>query len=482
MLLATLVTSAALAEGSADLAPYEIKWYWNGPMPQPGMDRVLAEVNKKLEPINATLNIVTTDFGNYVQKMQMVIASGEPFDLCYTSDWSLPFYTTSASGAFLPLNDLLDTYCPTIVDTLPDMGWRAATIDGNIYAIPNYQIWCKSDELVLNKELADKYGADIAALSDFTSPLTALEPFLQAIKENEPANIIPLGLCRDRQLWGDTKMRFGYETLGNGIAAINVNDEKCTVVNQFATEEFKEVIDIARDWYLKGYVKTDAASEGELLAEQKAGLVAATFAGAWKPGGDVVAKQQFGGRDVYDIQYSEAVTGTSMLVATMTAVSRASADPARALMFYDLLFSDKELYNLITLGMEGVDYAANEDGSVSMIPDSGYDVSTYGWEFGNQFNQKIMQGQAETVWADTIAMNTSAKTSPILGFSLDPSPVATESANCDSVCEEYQALLTTGSVDPETVYPEFIAKLEAVGASKIIEEYQRQVDEWLAAK
>jgi putative aldouronate transport system substrate-binding protein len=123
-----------------------------------------------------------------------------------------------------------------------------------------------------------------------------------------------------------------------------------------------------------------------------------------------------------------------------------------------------------------------EADGASMIPDSGYDVSTYGWEFGNQFNQLIMKGQSPTVWEETVAMNAASDGSPLVGFNLDPAPVATEIANCASVTEEYLVLLTTGSVDPATEYPIFLEKLEAAGAQKIIDEEQRQINAWLSSK
>ena len=49
-----------------------------------------------------------------------------------------------------------------------------------------------------------------------------------------------------------------------------------------------------------------------------------------------------------------------------------------------------------------------------------------------------------------------------------------------AVITEYQAALETGSVDLDTVYPEFIQKLEANGINDIIADNQAQFDAWLA--
>ncbi|MDR1569163.1 MAG: ABC transporter substrate-binding protein [Oscillospiraceae bacterium] len=478
--LTLLLAAAAFAQAeNTELEPYHIKWYITGPMPQPGADRVMARVNELLEPINATLEMVSTDFGNYVQKMQLVISAGEPFDLCYTSNWSLPFYATANSGAFLALNDYLETYCPTILETLPSVGWTAASIHGGIYAIPNLQIWAKAEGFVIRKDIADKYGFDVSVLAD-TYDMATIEPLLAAIQANESPEIIPIGLCAGRGIYSN----HNHEEIGGPQlpGVVKLYDDTCTVINQFTDEAFVYTMNLARDWYLKGYVVPDAAVLGDMYAQQKAGLVATTGEGAWKPGGDVVAKQQMGGRDIYDIRVSDPYMTNAMLISTMTAVSATSQNPERALMFYDMIFSSKELYNTITLGMENVDYKFNEDGTASTIPNSGYDVSTYGWEFGNQFNQYVMEGQPLDVWEQTIELNNTAKASPLIGWTFDPEPIAAEIAAVSAVTGEYNRLLLTGSVDPETVYPEFLAKLDAAGAQKIIEEEQRQIDAWKAGQ
>ncbi|MDR1262669.1 MAG: ABC transporter substrate-binding protein, partial [Oscillospiraceae bacterium] len=439
--LAMLLGMAGCAVAqSAELEPYHIKWYITGPMPQPGEERVMARVNELLEPINATLEMVATDFGNYVQKMQLVISSGEPFDLCYTSNWSLPFYATANNGAFLALNEYLPTYCPTILETLPEVGWTAASIHGNIYAIPNLQIWAKAEGFVIRKDFADKYNFDVSIL-DESDDMATIEPLLAAIKENESPEIIPIGLCAGRGIYSN----HNHEEIGGPQlpGVVKLYDDTCTVINQFTDEAFTYTMNLARDWYLKGYVVPDAAVLGDMYAQQKAGLIATTGEGAWKPGGDIVAKQQMGGRDIYDVQVSDAYMTNAMLISTMTAVSASSPDPKRALMFYDMMFSSKELFNTITLGLEGVDYKFNEDGTVSTIPNSGYDVSTYGWEFGNQFNQYVMEGQSLDVWEQTIALNSSAKPSPLIGWTFDPEPIQAEIAAVSAVTGEYTKLLLT---------------------------------------
>ena len=55
-------------------------------------------------------------------------------------------------------------------------------------------------------------------------------------------------------------------------------------------------------------------------------------------------------------------------------------------------------------------------------------------------------------------------------------------ASVSAVKAEYELALDSGSMDPDKYMPEFLEKLENAGAQKIIDEVQRQVDEWKKTK
>ena len=75
-----------------------------------------------------------------------------------------------------------------------------------------------------------------------------------------------------------------------------------------------------------------------------------------------------------------------------------------------------------------------------------------------------------------------ADVSPLTGFVFDQSPVKTQIANCTSIINEMVPALSSGSVDPEKAVPQFLERLEGAGANDIIEEKQKQLDEWKAGK
>ena len=53
---------------------------------------------------------------------------------------------------------------------------------------------------------------------------------------------------------------------------------------------------------------------------------------------------------------------------------------------------------------------------------------------------------------------------------------------CNNVVSQYDAALRWGTLNPDETLDQFNAELEAAGINEIIEEKQRQLDEYLASK
>jgi putative aldouronate transport system substrate-binding protein len=158
--------------------PVELIWYVGGRGAQVDLPAVLEEVNKYLVPkLNCTLKIIETDFGNYNQKMQMVIASQEEFDLCYTADWSNDFYGNVSKNAYLELDALIDQYAPQLRNDMPANGWTAAKVNGKIMAVPCQQIWARANGWGVEAQYLDKYNIDPTAVK----AVKDMEPLLAAI-------------------------------------------------------------------------------------------------------------------------------------------------------------------------------------------------------------------------------------------------------------------------------------------------------------
>ena len=85
-----------------------LTWYSIGQEPK-DLKLVLDEANKYLEEkIKVNLDMKFVDFGDYNQKMSVVINSGEDYDLAFTCSWAGDYLGNARKGAFLELDPYLD--------------------------------------------------------------------------------------------------------------------------------------------------------------------------------------------------------------------------------------------------------------------------------------------------------------------------------------------------------------------------------------
>jgi hypothetical protein len=110
--IAAWILSFALAAAAFAEAPTELSLYLIGNPTQAYRD-ALAEFNKKAQAdLNVTLKVTFIGWGDFSQKYPLVLASGEPIDLIYTSTW-LQFAQQALKGAFMPLETLGPKYAPS---------------------------------------------------------------------------------------------------------------------------------------------------------------------------------------------------------------------------------------------------------------------------------------------------------------------------------------------------------------------------------
>lgn len=462
-------------EETPKLDPVELTWYYPGVYPQPDQDIVFEQLNKiTKEKINATVNFKATAWGDYEQKMKVSSASGEDYDLCFTSNWMNNYVGNVSKGAFLPIDDLLKKYAPNTWASIPEKFWDAVKLNGKIYGIINYQISAFSDPIMLPKELADKYGFNPDSIGN---NLDNLEPYLKAVKQGDP-KMVPIYTG-----WGALKEYNKQDWIvGESCpGAVYYNDSSLKVFNQYESPEFKADIERQIKWEKAGYLHgSEMISVKDINALIQQGKVGAWGGGTFAPGMEASASDNYK-RPLYVRPISDAHVTTGSISGTMQAVNRNSKNPERTMMFVELMNTDKELYNTICFGIEGKHFKKTSGNYIELIKDSGYNPST-AWLFASNFNAYLLPGQPEDVWEQTKKLNESAKTSPLLGFSFNPDPVKNEIAQTNTVYLEYFKGFMCGVLSMEKDYPKFIDKMDKAGAKKIVEEMQKQVDAWKATK
>jgi len=473
--------STSVSATTSALPEVTLKWYFPGNFPQVDQDLVFAEVNKQLkQKINATVDFIPSTFGDYDTKMQVVIASGEDYDICFTSNWVNNYNQNVAKGALLPLDDLLAKYAPKTLASVPESMWAAAKIGGKIYAVIDQQISARVPALMVHTDLVTKYKLDTNALSGkiTANTLNLLEPFIQACVKDDPKSFACLPLA---QLGGEF---FGMDLPAGWKcpAGVAFSDSSTKVVNFFETADFKAYAKTMRDWNAKGYMNSKlriTLLTDDSPAMKKMGGF--SIGGTYKPGGDIQDSATVG------IPTTEVPAGTpylttSGIIATMQGINRNSKNPERAMMLLELMNTDKETYNLLNFGIKDKHYTIDADGFMVKSGDAAKAYTpNVPWMFATNFLAYIDKGMPKTVWEDTKKINATAIPSPLLGFNFDSAKVTGEIGKCSVVVDEYYRAIELG-VSDESKFNEFLSKLKIAGSDAIIAEMQSQIDAWKAAK
>ena len=435
------------------------------------------------DKLNVDLELVGMNSSSYESKIQVFTASNEEFDIMYASNWMNDYYQNVSRGALIPLDDLLkDT--PDLKKSIPDYWWDAVKINGKIYGVPNQQIACKAPCYAIPTQNIKSMGLDMSKAdteyTDYKELLNSVEDYAKQVKEKTGRYTFFEG-----GMWSEVTMYGMEELLGSGLpGAVRYNKEgKIEVINQYESEEYLYALEKSRQWVLDGLKQPNDIDSSEKRIDEYLGdgKVAPWInkRPTYKPG------LESGLKTYYDVDMSvlfktKPILSSSGLCATINGVSVTSKHPDAALKVLELANTDRDFFNAVAYGKEGVQYEKVGDNHIKKIANPAYNV--YSWAVGNVFNGYLVEGDADDTWEKTKEMNESAKRSPLIGFNVDPTKIKSKIANCKSVIDEYSDILDSGTVDYKPIYDKFIAKLKAAGCDDIIKELQSQVDKWQSAK
>ena len=458
----------------------ELTWYQVGDS-QADDDKVLEEVNKYTsEKIGVKLNLVKVGWGDYNQKMQVVINTGDEWDRCFTCSWANDYLQNAQKGAFLELDDLLAEQGKEMYEKIDSRFWKAAMVGGKTYGVPSEKEIGSCPMWVFTKEYVDKYDVpyeDLHSLED-------LEPWLELIKEKEP-DVVPMYLTKDYT--APTYMDKIQDPVG-----IEYGDEGLTVKNVFETEKMQSTLKTMRKYYLAGYINKDAATASDDKSVKRF-----VTKGDGQPYAELIWGKDLG-YEVVATQIMDTQVTNASARGALTAINKNSKHPEKAMELLNLINTDEYLRNLLNYGIEGVHWDKAEpdaeevkaaegkdyvyDFKIKLNETAKKDYSVPYWVQGGLFNTYVLDNEPLDKWATFKAFNDASEEAPSFGFDFNLDPVSTQVAGFRNVLDEFGKSLYTGSVDPDEYLPQLMKKLEATGVQDVIDEMQSQIDEWKGTK
>ena len=267
------------------------------------------------------------------------------------------------------------------------------------------------------------------------------------------------------------------------MAALEDYGQTTTVTNYYESEDFRHKAELAREWYLAGYIAKDMATctdGGETL--MKAGNLF-SYLTACKPNTKQEKDDQTG-YDVTVIQMDKPLVTSVAMNGITYGVGSGSKDPAKAMELINWIYETKEANDLLNWGVEGDHWVEQEDGTANFpegvtMQSCGYHQNM-GFILPNQFNSHVWAGNDSDIFEQYAQVDESAIRSLGFGCTTDLRSVTNQLAAVNDVVSQYLAPITTGAIDPDTAIDEFNQALYDAGLQDIIDLKQEQLDQWLA--
>jgi len=449
----------------------------------PAEDHKLIEeaINKLMEAkgLNFTVELICVDYPSWGTQTQLMFSDGSVDLINLHGSANLSSLVDSESIA--PLDDLIAEYGQGIVDTLG--GYLQATkVNGKIYGTPNLAAFSQACSFIMNKDMGDEAGVNYDAITD----VATLTEELKKIKEKFPDNAAITtgkGACYYQPNC--------YDKIGGGLyASLKMDPEKknTTVVNFFATDDFKNDMSFAKQWAEGNFFRKDAINAQEAnFAPMGAGTAFGGFYGSASPEILCGTFSQLFSFNVCAVALEPNTwVTTSNMHNNIWVIPELSEKKVEAMQFLNELYINADLENVVCNGIEGVHYRVTEDGNADyMTADDS--ILTIGWPSGAMANfwPNMMISYP---WAPApanqyeswLATNDHAVPSVALGFVFDSTEVVDQIVACDNVVEKYYYAIMLNVGDPDEMLNRFLAELDAAGVNDIIEEAQKQLDDWLA--
>lgn len=473
--MSLMIAAAAIISGCADKqegkSAYDkapvVKWCVFSDQLR-DVDKVIDEFNKKLyEKAGFKLELELINASIYNDKINMYVAANNDFDLAWIG-YLNDFEAMVANESFYDLTDMVEQ--SELKQMLPQYVWDAATINDSIYAVPNMQIMFEKRQLSIKKDLADKYNLDVGSIRKTED----IEPFLEKVRDNEP-NLYPFGLSMHEQSFQSIDDYSTFDTFN--YCDVSYENGVLTCEPYYENEKWRGKIEKLHEWYEKGFIRKDAAAVHEDSKDKLNGLYAA-WADHNKPGGYYEFTKSGHNYDIYSAVISQAYISPRSPNMTMLAVNVNAKHPQEAFELIELMNTDKELYNMLVYGVEGLHYKKIGENRVTVI-NKGYGI--VGWKLGNQFNAYFLDDQSEDDWKLTAQMNEEAPKSKFMGFHVDRTNIEKELTQLKNTNQKYN-FLQTGVEDPDIYWDEFASNMEEAGMQKVCAEVKRQLEEFIKEK
>ncbi len=439
-----------------------LKWITIGNGMPTNYDSWIAKVNSYIgEKIGVNLEMVVIPWGDWDKRRNIIINTNEPYDIIFGTGNN--YIADINLGAYYDVTDMLDTYMPGLKELMPEKYWTGVRVKDRIYGIPTYKDSSISNYAVWDKKIVDEYEINMADYVELGS-LTELFEKLKAEKNDYPVYIKNDGVYYIFDV---------YDQIGSGtqILGVRYDDKDARVCFTLEEPDIYSALEIFHEWNQKGIINPDAVT----LTEARVYNMWRVAQG-WESAGVTSWGPQMG-MEVAVQKVGDTILSNETVRGSINMISTNSKYPEKCLQLLDLVNTDTTLRDMFYYGEEGVNFEYNADGKVHKI-NQNWEMA--GYTQGTFFTVTPVETDEFNQWEEVKALNETAVSSVMLGFTFDTTSVSDQLANCREIWMRYRSEVMTGVQDPAVAVPKIKEELMQAGWQDVIEEAQRQVDEFMA--
>ena len=433
-------------------------------------------LNEYLVSINAgaKVDLVQMALGDLSTQLTLMLSdTQQPLDLfCWR------FYSTLDSCVkneqCISLEPYLDVYSD-LWEMYPEKVLKTQQISGVQYAVPSVDSYGTYEVYILRKDVAEEMG-----IADRDGERITLDEMTQIMKDAKAAHPEYAYMVNTND-----EPVIGIDTLGNSNwlgVLMNRGIGTKEIVNLYETQEWKDFCYRMKDWNEAGLLVDDPLNNEMTISQYNNGVAAGCYMGGYSPD-YIKALIAYSPYEPIAFQLTDLV-GTSSSVLGGWMISSVCENPDTAVKILYLMSTDETVARYLILGVEGTHYSVDEKGIARRPEGVTQSTATWNqdcpWFYPNQCLSLPLETDMTTYYTDMLKAPETAQFSEAMGFVFDSAEVYDEMAACTTVVAEYRDALLYGLVDVDTYLEEFNDELKAAGIDAIIEEEQRQFDEWLA--
>jgi putative aldouronate transport system substrate-binding protein len=301
----------------------------------------------------------------WVEKLNLIMASGEGYDLITTYNNTALYSDYAQKGALVDLTPLIEKYGPNIKKAISQQSLDALKINGKLYALPVAITYPVSSSILIRTDWLEKVNLPMPTTTD------ELVTVLKAFKDQDPGGNgeknVPFTLKGDQAILTNIVGAFGMPNNWN-----DVDGQLLPRVMDPAYQEYVAYVASLFDQGLldKEFIANKDATAREKFASGKAGAII----GFWA---DIPTISEALLKSVPDAKFAfvpalkgpggEAGFGANAGFDRLTYIPKASEHPEDAIKWIDATLEPETFKNL-AIGEEGVHHTYENGAYLPILP------------------------------------------------------------------------------------------------------------------